>query len=445
MIAISKKPHSIHRSLLYNEQKVEEKQAIFLDAYNYLQETQTLSMENKLQRLVSFSDLNERTKAVCAHITLNFHPLDWPTDQLMRDIAGEFMQQIGFGEQPWLLYRHIDAGHPHLHIVSTNIRPDGTRISGDLRSPRHLAQVCAVLEEKYLLVRAAQQQKQTERLTEVKPLIYGENPTKTGIATVLRHVLENYSCTSLEHLNAVLGLYNVRADRGSEEGLMYTHRGLYYRMIDTEGRKVGTPIKASSFDQQPTLSYLEERFVLNQQQQREHLHIRASIVSALHGTLPVSLGQFTAELARHRIGLVIPAITERPVRQKHPNLTAAPALQSQSPQQSPRMPPDDGHGFFYIDITRHTVFRDTELGEYFTAAAVIERLDLKKTIQSLVADLSLQLKSAADRLRLRPGHPDPAETRKALLRLTPQHDALQEAKEAQTQKERQRHRLRLSI
>src|SRR6202000_3435514 len=98
---------------------------------------------------------------------------------------------------------------------------------------------------------------------------------------------------------------------------------------------------------------------------------------------------------------------------------------------------DDGHGFFYIDFNRHTVVRDTELGTFFTAATVIERLNLEKTIQSLVADLSLQLKSTADRIRLRPDHPDPTETRKALLRLTPQHDTWQEAREAQTQKQQQ--------
>jgi len=40
-----------------------------------------------------------------------------------------YMEKIGFCEQPYLIYRHYDAGHPHIHIVSINIRRDGSRIS----------------------------------------------------------------------------------------------------------------------------------------------------------------------------------------------------------------------------------------------------------------------------------------------------------------------------
>ena len=46
----------------------------------------------------------------------------------LKEIANEYMQKIGFGEQPYLLYQHHDAGHPHIHIVTTNIKADGKRI-----------------------------------------------------------------------------------------------------------------------------------------------------------------------------------------------------------------------------------------------------------------------------------------------------------------------------
>jgi len=42
----------------------------------------------------------------------------------MTTIATGFMERIGFAEQPWLTYRHVDAAHPHMHIVTTNIQPD---------------------------------------------------------------------------------------------------------------------------------------------------------------------------------------------------------------------------------------------------------------------------------------------------------------------------------
>ena len=38
------------------------------------------------------------------------------------------MERIGFGNQPYLVYQHHDAGHPHIHIVSIKVREDGSRV-----------------------------------------------------------------------------------------------------------------------------------------------------------------------------------------------------------------------------------------------------------------------------------------------------------------------------
>lgn len=38
------------------------------------------------------------------------------------------MERIGFGEQPYLVYKHNDAAHTHVHIATINIKPDGKRI-----------------------------------------------------------------------------------------------------------------------------------------------------------------------------------------------------------------------------------------------------------------------------------------------------------------------------
>lgn len=63
------------------------------------------------------------------HISLNFHPGEKLTEETLKEIAHEYMERMGFGAQPYLVYQHFDAGHPHLHIVTTNIRRDGSRIT----------------------------------------------------------------------------------------------------------------------------------------------------------------------------------------------------------------------------------------------------------------------------------------------------------------------------
>jgi hypothetical protein len=147
-----------------------------------------------------------------------------------------------------------------------NTRRDGSRIDNDKRSPYHLQKLCGELEQRHGLIPAGmhtamnhwrEEQQYPQRLE------YGKTPTKTGIETVLAHVLPNFNYTTLQELNAVLNLYHVRADRGSEYGQMYQSRGLYYRMIDERGVKVGAPIKASSLENKPTLDYLGKRYLAN--------------------------------------------------------------------------------------------------------------------------------------------------------------------------------------
>jgi len=434
MVAIVKSSRSIRRTLRYNEQKVEEDKALFLDAHNYWQEKEDLSLEDKLQRLQGLTSLNERSKAHCIHISVNFHPRDQVTDKEMVNIAAQFMKGIDFGDQPWLVYRHIDAGHPHMHIVTTNIRLDGSRISNDLRSPHRLKEICQYIETRCNLTRASRQ-----RLPDVLPgqgpeypkrLKYGEIPTRTGIAQVLEQTINKYTYTSLDHLNALLGLYNVRVDRSSAQETMYPGEGLYYRITDAEGKKMGAPIKASAFYSRPTLRNLQEKFWKNLE--KEHRSIRhiddAVLLAHAFSDLP-SLDYFRDQLWKKQILLVLPALRQRPTRK-------------QGRDTSPNLIPDDGHGFFYIDQTDSVILRDTQLGKENTAAAILQQYKLDQTIRQLVAQGELKVTKTIQQAL---NSPDTARQRNALLRLTPQHDQWEAQQEEQRQAHRQAHRMRISF
>jgi relaxase-like protein len=154
MLARTESAISIRSPLEYNEQKVEEHKALLLDAHNFLQEKEELTMRDKRDRFQELTVRNERSQKKIVHLSVNFPVEDKLDDRQMVRIGTEFMQGIGFGDQPWLLYRHLDAGHPHFHIVTTNIRPDGSRISSDFRSPHHLMRVCFGIEEKHGLTPA---------------------------------------------------------------------------------------------------------------------------------------------------------------------------------------------------------------------------------------------------------------------------------------------------
>ena len=71
--------------------------------------------------------LNERVDT-SLHITLNFDPQDQLTNDRMREIVHSYMHEIGFIKQPWVAWRHHDAGHPHCHIVATHVQWSGDPI-----------------------------------------------------------------------------------------------------------------------------------------------------------------------------------------------------------------------------------------------------------------------------------------------------------------------------
>jgi hypothetical protein len=418
MVAMSEPSRDARQTLLYNEQKLEQGQARFLGAFNYWQEDDQLTFDDKLHRLQKQMVLNERSQAKIVHLSLNFHPDDQLTDKMMRRIAAEFMPKIDFADQPALVYRHLDAGHPHMHVVTTNIRPDGSRIKNDLRSPRHLMEICAGLEVRHHLTPAIPSPLDDRRLAQCNTpspqrLHYGQSATKTGIAGVLDYVLDKFTYTSLDELNAALSLYRVRADRGSEQGAMYRNRGLYYRMIDENGTKIGAPIKASSFLRKPTLGYLERQFALNEQKEVRNLQrVRTWIDWSLHDYTPSCLAAWKGELAKDRIHVV--------------------------------MPVKPGQGFYYVDFSNYTVYRDTNLGPTYTAAAILQRTGLDKTIETLAHNQQLTL-TPKDRSLLRKPDLNPADKLHMLLRLSPQHDHLQAVKEAETRNLRQTQRHRMSL
>src|SRR5690606_21752490 len=128
MVTVIKTGHSIHRIFNYNENKVREGVARCIGQGNYPVEATRLSTNMRLNRLLNRAMLNPNVSRNSVHISLNFDPSEKLSDEKMKSIAHSYMKGIGFSKQPYLIYRHEDAGHPHLHICSVNIRADGRRI-----------------------------------------------------------------------------------------------------------------------------------------------------------------------------------------------------------------------------------------------------------------------------------------------------------------------------
>jgi type IV secretory pathway VirD2 relaxase len=125
-----------------------------IHAENFLKEADEMNFLEKLKRFEKQIAKNNRAKTNTLHISLNFDLSDKLSKEKLKSIASDYMEKIGFGNQPWLLYKHEDAGHPHIHIVTTNIQADGKRIDTFNIGRNQSEKARKELELKYELVRA---------------------------------------------------------------------------------------------------------------------------------------------------------------------------------------------------------------------------------------------------------------------------------------------------
>jgi hypothetical protein len=213
------------------------------------------------------------------------------------------------------------------------------------------------LEKRYKLVRAEDQRKKlstTINLLDARKLQYGKSETKRGITNVLDHVLKHYKFASLSELNAILRLYNLRADPGQPGGRIHQHKGLLYQMLDAEGKGVGVRIKASSIYSKPTLANLEKIFQKNAVKPESDKKALRSAIDVVIRSGPTSWEQFVKGLEAEK-ARVIPYINDQ----------------------------NRLYGISFLDLDSKTIFKGSDLGKQYGATAILKRLGLDPLFQSI--------------------------------------------------------------
>lgn len=257
---------NIRGVLNYNENKVQQGAAQCILASRFGCQAHELSFSDKLNRFMKLTSLNPKVKTNALHVSLNFDASEKLTDEKLKVIACDYMERIGFGNQPFLVYRHQDAAHPHVHIVTTNVQSDGKRIDIHNIGRNQSEKARKEIELLYGLVQAESRSTTRQSIlpANIEKAVYGKMETKRTISNIVSAVVRQYKFTSLPELNAVLRQFNVIADQGSEGSTMRRKHGLLYSIVNNDGEKVGIPAKASSIYGKPTLAFLEKQFTLNE-------------------------------------------------------------------------------------------------------------------------------------------------------------------------------------
>lgn len=350
MVAKVNSGKDIRGILNYNENKIKDGVAKCIHENLFGQDVEKLSFSAKLKGFENVMNLNRRATTKAVHISLNFHASEKLNEDTLTQIASTYMDKIGFGSQPYLVYQHFDAAHPHVHIVTTNIKRDGSRILLYNIGRNQSEKARKEIERDYKLVEASGRTQAHNKLStiDLNKIEYGKSETKRSISNVVRFVVRSYRYTSLPELNAVLSQYNIMADRGSERSQMNSKNGLLYRLFDERGKKVGVPIKASSIYNKPTLKYLEKQFKLNAALREPHKErLKKCIDDAFNGKRSLTRSAFEWTMNNQGIRVLF--------RQN-----------------------DEGriYGITFVDHKTKTVFNGSDLGKAYSAKAITDQLKL---------------------------------------------------------------------
>lgn len=331
---------SLYGALAYNGEKMNKEQGRVLGANKIILPADgQIDIARMVENFNAFMPKTGKTKKPVLHISLNPHPDDRLTEQQYEILAREYLEKLGFGEQPYIIYKHMDIDRHHIHIVTVNVNEQGKRLNQDFLF-RRSKKITTEMEEKYNLHKA-----QREKITPDMPIkkVDPSGDIKRQVANTVKMIGMRYKFQILGEYNAVLSLYNIRCEQtdGRVNGREY--HGLVYFATDDEGKVIANPFKASRLGKFASRTAVEGRF----ERAKEKIDVaptRNRVADVL--TRATDKEDFTSKLKDCGIDVVFRYTDEGRI-----------------------------YGVTFIDHNTMTVLNGSRLGKQFSANALNERFN----------------------------------------------------------------------
>ena len=325
---------SLYGAISYNGEKINEAKGRILGSNKVvIPPDGHVDVARMVEDFKSFMPKMGRTKKPVLHISLNPHPEDRLTDQDFEILAREYLDKLGFGEQPWVMYKHEDIDRHHIHIVTVNVNEQGKRLNQAFLF-RRSKKITNELEEKYNLHKA-----QRERVSPDTPItkLDPAGDIKRQLANIVKLVGMRWHFQTLGEYNAILSLYNIRCEAtdGKVNGREY--HGLVYFATNDAGETIANPFKASRLGKFASRSAVENKF----ERSATSINLKPSrriISSVINGSS--GKDDFIAKLREKGIDILIRENNDGRI-----------------------------YGVTFIDHNTHTVLNGSRLGREFSANA----------------------------------------------------------------------------
>ena len=295
---------SLFGALAYNGEKVNEGVAKILETNKVFSPADGIhNISACMQDFMAYMPSHVLTKKPVIHISLNPHPDDTLTDEQFSAIAREYIEKMGYANQPFIVYKHEDIDRHHLHIVTLAVDERGKKIN-DRNNFYTSTRILKELEQKYGLIPA--QMQKVKEVFRLKKVCYGDGENlKKQLASVIKPAAKFYHCPSFKEYRALLSTYNICVEEVKGEIRGKTYMGLLYFATDDKGNKVGKVFKSSLFGKSVGYEALQNRFKASKEKLKEK-HLAPKTKAIVAGALKRSATRedFSGNLHRRGIDVI---------------------------------------------------------------------------------------------------------------------------------------------
>ena len=304
MVAKISVGNSLYGALAYNGEKINKEEGRLLTTNRiYNDGTGTVDIRRAMEDFLALMPVRSKVEKPVVHISLNPHPDDILTDTELQDIAWEYLEKMGFGNQPYLVFKHEDIDRHHLHIVTVRVDENGRGI--DTRNNFYRSkQITRELERKYGLHDAERKNRRLD--TPLSKVDASAGDVKKQVGNTLKTLNGQYRFQTMGEYRALLSLYNMTVEeaRGNVRGREY--HGLVYSVTDDKGNKVGNPFKSSLFGKSAGYEAVQKKFVRSKSEIKDRKladMTKRTVLSVLQGTYDKD--KFVSQLKEKGIDTVL--------------------------------------------------------------------------------------------------------------------------------------------
>lgn len=216
--------------LAYNEKKVREGVGYVIDSNIEHSTPVEMTQEFNLIR-----ELRPNLGKAVLHVSLNLPHSDYLDDKTFVSFGCDYLMKMGFDNNQFIMYRHTDTEHEHIHIIANRVRYSG-RITSDSNIKRRSRKIIDDLEKKYGLTQIVGNANTQKSLTQKeieKTLRTGNVPIKLvlqdKIGSVISRATDTAQFITLLQQQNISPRFNVSKTTERVSGISFKYQGVVYK------------------------------------------------------------------------------------------------------------------------------------------------------------------------------------------------------------------------